>query len=91
MVEAVEQWGRELGMDQIHGPIGFCDLDQEGMLVEGFDRPSLFFTIYNYPYYTDHMKALGYEDVYKRQPPPLRPIWRAAPICNRRYWRPSTM
>lgn len=61
LLKAVEQWGRELGMDQIHGPIGFCDLDQEGMLVEGFDRPSLFFTIYNYPYYTDHMKALGYE------------------------------
>ena len=47
----VEDWARELG---------FTDMDREGMLVEGFDRRSCFFTYYNYPYYIDHMTALGY-------------------------------
>lgn len=48
---AVEDWARELG---------FTDMDREGMLVEGFDRRSCFFTYYNHPYYIDHMAALGY-------------------------------
>ena len=57
---AVEDWGRSLGLTQIHGPIGFCDLDQEGMLVEGFEEAGMFITIYNHPYYIDHMEKLGY-------------------------------
>ena len=55
-----EEWARELGCDAVHGPLGFTDMDREGMLVEGFDRRSCFFTYYNYPYYIDHMTALGY-------------------------------
>ena len=57
---AVEDWARELGCAAVHGPLGFTDMDREGMLVEGFDRRSCFFTYYNYPYYVDHMTALGY-------------------------------
>ena len=56
----VEQWAREKGCDEVHGPLGFTDLDREGMLVEGFDRRSCFFTYYNHPYYIDHLTALGY-------------------------------
>ena len=56
----VERWAREKGCNEVHGPLGFTDLDREGMLVEGFDRRSCFFTYYNYPYYIDHMAALGY-------------------------------
>ena len=56
----VEDWARELGCAAVHGPLGFTDMDREGMLVEGFDRRSCFFTYYNYPYYVDHMTALGY-------------------------------
>lgn len=58
---AVEAWAREKGCDQVHGPLGFCDLDREGMLVEGFDQTSMFITYYNHPYYNDHLAALGYE------------------------------
>jgi GNAT superfamily N-acetyltransferase len=47
-------------MEKIHGPLGFTDLDHEGMLVEGFDQISTLSTIYNYPYYADHMERLGY-------------------------------
>ena len=56
----VENWARSKGCDQVHGPLGFCDLDREGMLVEGFDRRSMFITYYNHPYYSDHLAALGY-------------------------------
>ena len=57
---AVEDWARSKGCDQVHGPLGFCDLDREGMLVEGFDRRSMFITYYNHAYYNDHLAALGY-------------------------------
>ena len=56
----VEAWAREKGMEEVHGPLGFCDLDREGMLVEGFDRKSMFITYYNRPYYIDHLTRLGY-------------------------------
>jgi len=57
---AVEDWARSKGCTQVHGPLGFCDLDREGMLVEGFDCRSMFVTYYNHPYYNDHLAALGY-------------------------------
>lgn len=56
----VERWAREKGCNEVHGPLGFTDLDREGMLVEGFDRRSCFFTYYNHPYYIDHLTRLGY-------------------------------
>lgn len=60
LFKAVEDWGRSEGLTQIHGPIGFCDLDQEGMLVEGFEEEGMFITIYNHPYYIKHMENLGF-------------------------------
>ena len=57
---AVEAWAAEKGCAQIHGPLGFCDMDREGMLVDGYDRRGTFFTYYNHPYYNDHMERLGY-------------------------------
>lgn len=57
---AVEAWAKEKGCDEVHGPLGFCDLDREGMLVEGFDRKSMFITYYNHPYYIEHLEKLGY-------------------------------
>lgn len=61
LLDTVEQWGRERGMDTIVGPLGFTDLDLEGMLTEGFDQLSTMNSIYNYPYYPEHMRQLGYE------------------------------
>ena len=60
LFETVENWARERGMDEVHGPLGFCDLDREGMLVEGFEKRSMFVTYYNHPYYIDHLTDLGY-------------------------------
>jgi len=59
LLAAVEQWGRERGMTQIAGPLGFIDTDREGMLVEGFDELSTMYVNYNYPYYPRHMEQLG--------------------------------
>lgn len=61
LMDAVEKWARAKGMDRIIGPLGFTDLDHEGMLVEGFGELSTMATIYNYPYYPEHMEALGYQ------------------------------
>jgi len=56
----VEDWAREKGCNEVHGPLGFCDLDREGMLVEGYDKRGLFITYYNFPYYNEHLERLGY-------------------------------
>lgn len=61
LLDAVEQWGRERGMKHMVGPLGFTDLDLEGMLTEGYDQLSTLCTIYNYPYYPQHMVKLGLE------------------------------
>lgn len=58
---AVEDWARQKGMKKIIGPLGFTDLDHEGMLVDGFHELSTMATIYNYPYYPKHLHRLGYE------------------------------
>ena len=57
---AVESWAKELGLEKAHGPLGFTDLDKEGLLVKGFDRMGSAVTIYNYPYYPRHFEAHGY-------------------------------
>jgi GNAT superfamily N-acetyltransferase len=58
---AAEQWGKERGMDRIVGPMGFTDMDHEGMLTFGFDEAGTMATIYNYEYYPKHMERLGFE------------------------------
>ena len=61
LFSAVEVWGRSKGMEEIVGPLGFSDMDPEGMLVEGFDQEGTMATIYNYPYYPKHLEAMGFE------------------------------
>lgn len=61
LLDTVEQWGRERGMNKIVGPLGFTDMDPEGMLIDGFDQLSTMSTIYNYPYYPKLVEQLGYE------------------------------
>lgn len=61
LIEAVENWGRKKGMNAIVGPLGFTDMDPEGMLIEGFDQIGTMATIYNYPYYQSHIESLGFE------------------------------
>jgi len=60
LLDAVSKWGKSREMNNLVGPIGFCDLDKEGMLVEGFDEKNLFITLYNNPYYPAHLETLGF-------------------------------
>ena len=59
LLDAVSEWGKERGMNRLEGPFGFTDFDPEGMLTEGFDLMGTMATIYNYPYYPQHMEKLG--------------------------------
>ena len=63
LLKAVEDYGREKGMTEIIGPLGFTDMDPEGMLIKGFDQLGTMATIYNYEYYPRLMEQMeGYEN-----------------------------
>jgi len=61
LLGTVEEWAREKGLTAVHGPLGFTDLDHEGMLVDGFDKLGTLATIYNYSYYPQVLEKLGYK------------------------------
>lgn len=92
LIRAVEEWGSKKGMKQIEGPLGFTDMDAEGMLIEGFDQLSTMATIYNYPYYPEHMEQMGFRKAtdwveYKLYVPKEMPdkYHRVADMIRRRY------
>lgn len=87
----VEAWAKEKGMTAVHGPLGFTDLDHEGMLIEGFDQMGTLAAIYNYPFYPVFLEKLGYsKDVdwveYKIKVPSSMPekVVKMADIVQRR-------
>lgn len=61
LFKAVEDWAIGLGMDEVVGPLGFSDLEREGMLIDGFVTPATFEESYNHPYYQTFVEALGYQ------------------------------
>lgn len=60
LFKAVEDWAKSKGMDTVCGPLGFSDLEREGLLIEGFDELSTFEEQYNYPYYQKLIENCGY-------------------------------
>ena len=60
LIEKVQEWGRELGMDEIHGPLSFNTWGKQGMMIEGFENIPPINCIYNYPYYPDFMERMGF-------------------------------
>lgn len=60
LLNAVEKWAKSKKMEIVHGPLGFNDLDREGLLIEGFDQLATFEENYNFPYYRDFLEKLGY-------------------------------
>lgn len=92
LIDQVTTWAKDKGMDTMIGPIGFTDLDRQGMLVEGFDQLNMFITIYNAPYYMEHMDQLGYikdvdwtEKQIKWPTEVSEKIKRGAEIARKRY------
>ena len=60
LISTAEAWAKENGMAGIHGPLGFANLDTQGMLVEGFDHLQSIGSVYHHPYYHQHIEKLGY-------------------------------
>lgn len=60
LLQAVEDWAVEKDMNEIHGPLGFTDMDWEGTLIEGFEEVGTLGAIYNYPYYPNLIESKGY-------------------------------
>ncbi len=87
LLGAVEKFGREQGMEFMHGPWGFNDQDREGMLTEGFDRRSTYATNYYYPYFCENMKKLGFSDeskwVEKEFVIPKEPVKRIVDLADK--------
>ncbi len=63
LFDVVEKWAKEKGLEGTHGPLGFTDMDNEGLLVEGFEKLPTIANIYNYPYYIEHFEKHGYSKV----------------------------
>lgn len=61
LFETVNNWAKEIGAKSIHGPMGFTDLDFEGLLISGFDEMATQATIYNHEYYKGHLEALDFQ------------------------------
>lgn len=92
LFETLENWALELGMSAVHGPLGFTDLDPEGMLIEGFDELGTLALIYNHPYYPQHLGEMGYlkdtdwlEYQIKVPNPPHEKIAKAAELILKRF------
>ena len=60
LLDIVENWAQERNLQAVHGPLGFTDLDREGMLIEGFNEQGTLATLYNHSYYPLHLDDLGY-------------------------------
>jgi GNAT superfamily N-acetyltransferase len=60
LIETVINWSKAKGMNTLRGPMGFTNMDSEGMLIEGFEEISSLSAIYNFPYYPDHIQKLGF-------------------------------
>jgi len=61
LINTATEWFREQGMEYIHGPLGFTNLDTQGMLIEGFDYLPSVASVYHQPYYKEHFERLGFE------------------------------
>ena len=61
LLEKVVLIGKKNNLKHIEGPVGFSNMDKAGILIKGFDELNTMITLYNYPYYSEHLKKLGYQ------------------------------
>lgn len=91
MLDKVAEWGRARGCTVMKGPLGFTDMDKEGLLVEGYEHLSPFTCLYNYPYYDTLLQRIGFsKDVDWTQKiveisPELPPMFQYADLIEKRY------
>ena len=91
LIDTVVAWGKARGATRVKGPLGFTDMDREGLLVEGFEHESPFTVIYNFPYYGEFLERMGFrKDVDWTQrivdlPDTLPPMFQYADLVEKRY------
>ena len=61
LFDALYTYAKENQMDTICGPLGYSDLEREGLLIEGFEEVSTFEEQYNYPYYQKLIENEGFK------------------------------
>ena len=61
LLDAVANWGKAHGMKEIVGPLGYSDLEREGLLIDGFDKIQTYEEQYNYEYYAKLLENYGFE------------------------------
>ena len=61
LFETAEDWLKEKQVKAIHGPLGFTNFDNQGLLIEGFDYLPSIASVMHFPYYQDHFEQAGYE------------------------------
>lgn len=61
LLKTAEEWAKSMGMEYIHGPLGYDDLEREGLMVYGFDKKGSYITSYNAPYYQTYIENFGYK------------------------------
>lgn len=62
LIDKVIEFGKEHNLKNIEGPLGFSNLDKAGLLIEGFKERNTLITLYNDPYYSEHLKKLGFNE-----------------------------
>ncbi len=92
LIKKVKEWGEQLGMDKIHGPIGLTNFDPCGVLVEGFNEIATSSSVYNYSYYGEYLESLNFKKEndwveFKIPVPDKTPeqLHRIANIVKKRY------
>ena len=91
LIDKVIEWGKERGATKVKGPLGFTDMDREGLLVDGFGNDCPFTVIYNYPYYGEYLEKLGFSkdaDWTQRVidlPDQLPAMFQYAPLVQKRF------
>lgn len=85
-------WAKEMGMEYVHGPLGYDDLEREGLMVAGFEHKGAFITSYNFPYYQNYIESFGFEPDARwvewrfKCPQPINErVERVANIVEKRY------
>jgi len=65
LIDCVIKFGKDHNLESVEGPLGFSNLDKAGLLIKGYEEQNTMITLYNHPYYSEHLKKLGFKEAAK--------------------------
>ena len=65
LIDCVIKFGKDHNLESVEGPLGFSNLDKAGLLIKGYEEQNTMITLYNHPYYSEHLKKLGFNEAAK--------------------------